>query len=218
MLPRKHAAMDRSHYSVGEEWMNITTHGFGFVLAIFGLILMLVRSQTAAEKISVAIYGASLALMFLSSAAYHACQNVDLRAVLRKVDHTAIYLLIAGSYTPFLLLSVGGLLGTIAMIVVWLIGIGGILFKVISGHRYPKVGVATYAAMGWLAILLIYPIYQSLTVSGFSLLVAGGVLYSLGIPFYMMKSHHYSHALWHIFVVAGAACHFFAVYYHVIGG
>jgi hemolysin III len=169
MLPRKHAAMDRSHYSVGEEWMNITTHGFGFVLAIFGLILMLVRSQTAAETISVAIYGASLALMFLSSAAYHACQNVDLRAVLRKVDHTAIYLLIAGSYTPFLLLSVGGLLGTIAMIVVWLIGIGGILFKVISGHRYPKVGVATYAAMGWLAILLIYPIYQSLTVGGFSL-------------------------------------------------
>lgn len=216
MFSKKSSVTEHSSYSIVEEWLNAGTHAIGFCLAVVGLIALVVKSDTIAENVSVLIYAVSLALMFLSSAVYHSIRKINVREVLRKIDHTAIYLLIAGTYTPFLVLSVGGTLGTIAMVVVWSIGIGGIVFKTTIGHRYPKIGVITYAVMGWLAVLLIYPIYQALSAGGFALLLAGGLCYSAGIPFYMLKSRHYTHAVWHLFVVAGAACHFFAIYTHVI--
>lgn len=110
----------------------------------------------------------------------------------------------------------GGNIGFYGSLVVWAIGIGGIVFKLTMGHKYPKVGVATYAIMGWFALFLIYPIYQSLSGTGFMLLLAGGIGYTLGIPFYMLKSRHFSHAIWHLFVVIGAGCHFFAIYYFIL--
>lgn len=216
MLPRKIASMDPSSYSVSEESINTITHALGFVLAIVGFVALIISSQNMAEYVISTVYGGSLAFMFLSSSVYHATKDIAWRKVLRKVDHTAIYLLIAGTYTPFLLLAVGGELGWYAAGTVWAIGIAGIVFKMLLGHKYPKLGVATYAVMGWLALFLIYPIYQALSTGGFTLLLAGGLCYSLGIPFYMMKSRHYSHALWHVFVVAGAACHFFAIYLYVL--
>jgi hemolysin III len=217
MLPKKAPSMDRNSYSVSEEWLSAGSHALGFIFALLGITALLFRSQTSSEALISVIYGTSLALMFLSSTVYHAVSEPATKAVLRKIDHTAIYLLIAGSYTPFLLLTVGGQLGVIALIVVWLVGLSGIGFKLTIGHKYPKLGVSTYAFMGWLAVLLIYPIYQSLSAAGFTLLLLGGICYSAGIPLYMLKSRHYSHALWHVFVVVGAACHFFAIYQHVIG-
>lgn len=216
MLPKK-LTLEHGHYSPREEWLNTSTHAVGFALAIVGLIAMVIKSESLIENVSAWVYATSLALMFLSSAIYHSVKSIDLRAILRKVDHTSIYLLIAGTNTPFLLLSVGGLLGGISLVVIWSIGIAGIIFKTTIGHKYPKIGVITYAVMGWLALLVIYPIYQGVSAGGFALLVAGGICYSAGIPFYMMKSRHYTHAVWHLFVVAGAACHFFAIYWHVIG-
>lgn len=218
MLPLKSSLEEHSAYSSLEESLNTTTHGLGFILAICGIVALMMRSTHVSEAAITLIYGLSLALLFLSSTLYHASTDISRKARLRKLDHTAIYLLIAGTYTPFLLLSVGGIMGEVALSVVWFIGISGIIFKLTIGHKYPKIAVSTYAVMGWLALLLIYPIYQSLSATGFTLLVAGGVCYSAGIPFYMMKNRHYSHALWHVCVVAGAACHFFAIYWHVLGG
>lgn len=216
MLPRKLSHTDHNSYSRLEEQINTMTHAIGFVLAIIGLVVLFIKSRTVAECIISVVYGLSLAFMFLSSSMYHATENIHWRAILRKVDHTAIYLLIAGTYSPFLLLAVGGQVGWYAAGAVWAIGIMGIAFKMLMGDKYPKLGVATYALMGWFALFLIYPIYQSLSASGFSLLVLGGLCYSLGIPFYMMKSRHYSHAVWHVFVVAGAACHFLAIYFYIL--
>jgi len=216
MLRLKSQDSDHDIYSIREERINAIMHGIGFVLAIVGLVALILKSQTVVACIISIVYGASLAFMFLSSTVYHTTTNVQRRLLLRTIDHTAIYLLIAGTYTPFLLLGVGGTLGFYSALVVWGIGIGGILFKLILGHKYPKVSIATYGIMGWLALFLIYPIYQSLSDIGFVLLVAGGVAYSLGIPFYLLKSRHYSHAIWHVFVVLGAACHFFSIYYFVI--
>jgi len=183
---------------------------------VIGLIALLLKSEGVNEIVVTSIYGASLALMFLSSSIYHAINHPVYKAVLRKVDHTAIYLLIAGSYTPFLVFAVPGKLGIVGLVVIWLVAIIGIGFKLIAGHKYPKISIVTYAVMGWLALFLIYPIYQALSGVGFSLLLIGGICYSAGIPLYLLKSRHYSHALWHIAVLAGAACHFFAIYYHVL--
>lgn len=216
MLPRKLDSIDPSTYSAREEFLNTASHALGFLFAIAGIVALLVKSSTLSEYIISLVYGLSLAFMFLCSSFYHAARDAHWRAILRKVDHIAIYFLIAGTYTPFLLLAVGGKLGLYAAITVWFIGVGGIVFKSVLGHRYPKIGVATYAIMGWLALFLIYPIYQALSGPGFTLLLAGGLCYTLGIPFYMAKSRHYSHALWHVLVFAGAACHFFAIYAYIL--
>lgn len=193
----------------------MVSHAIGFVLAILGLVFLLNKSDSSLDKIIATVYGVSLALMFLSSSFYHASHRSKIKKILRKIDHIAIYLLIAGSYTPFLLKSMDIWYAQIAALIIWLIAILGIVFKLALGNQYPKISISTYAVMGWLALFLIYPIYQSLSSLGFTLLVVGGLCYSAGIPLYLLKSRDFSHALWHIFVVAGAACHYFAIYFHV---
>lgn len=217
MLPKKTQEQLASNiYLPTEERLNALTHFAGFILALLGLLLLLLKSQTTKEAVVSTVYGLSLTSMFLSSTIYHSVQNKKYKLLFRKVDHIAIYLLIAGTYTPFLALAVASTTAYIGLFVVWLIGFLGIIFKIYFGHTYPKLSVSTYAAMGWLAILLIYPIYQSLSFSGFILLLIGGLCYSAGIPLYLLKSRHYSHALWHVFVFAGALCHFIAIYLHVL--
>lgn len=216
MLPLKHHSVDPNSYSLLEERLNVASHFLGFLLALVGLFILSSKSVSISESVSTAVYGTSLAFMFLSSSIYHSASRKDWRLFLRKVDHTAIYLLIAGTYTPFLVLTVGGTWGWIGLGIIWAVGLSGILFKLTIGHKYPKIGVTTYAIMGWLSLFLIYPIYQGLSLAGFTLLLVGGICYSAGIPLYMMKKRHYSHALWHLAVVAGAACHFFAIYLHVL--
>ncbi len=208
--------MQSGEYSVLEEILNAVSHAIGFVLAIVGSIALIVKAEGLSDLVVTSIYGASLAFMFLSSSIYHALKHPKYKSYLRKIDHTAIYLLIAGSYTPFLVYTVDGTLGTVGLIVIWIVGLTGVGFKLIAGPKYPKISITTYAIMGWLALFLIYPIYQSLSGVGFTLLLTGGICYSAGIPLYLMKSRHYSHALWHLAVLAGASCHFFAIYYHVI--
>jgi hemolysin III len=217
MLPKKTLEQLNSNiYSLGEERLSALSHAIGFVLALVGLIALVSKASSLTSTIVATVYGVSLALMFLTSTLYHNSSNEKSKMVLRRLDHIAIYLLIAGTYTPFLVIGVGTSLAYIGLAVVWGIGFLGIFFKLYFGHKYPKLSISTYAAMGWLAILLIYPIYQSLSTAGFTLLLVGGLCYSAGIPLYLLKSRHYSHALWHFCVVAGAACHFIAIYEYVL--
>jgi hemolysin III len=203
-------------YSTREEMLNGLSHSLGFLLSVAGLIALLVKAENFQEVLVSAVYGCSLALLFLTSTLYHSSRDVKRKLLLRKLDHIAIYLLIAGTYTPFLVLGVSTPLALIGLGVVWAIGLLGILFKLYFGHQYPKLSITTYALMGWLALFLIYPIYMALSTAGFTLLIAGGICYSAGIPLYLLKSRHYSHAAWHFFVVAGATCHFIAIYEYVL--
>ena len=203
-------------YSAPEECLNCISHGLGCVFAIMGLVYLLTAaSSTMAVTVS-AIYGSSLILMFLSSTIYHAVTSPELKFKFKIIDHSAIYLLIAGTYTPFLLLGLGSELGMLATVVIWSIGLFGIGFKIIAQGAYPKISVATYLLMGWLALVLIYPLYQSLAPGAFWLLLAGGLCFSVGVLFYVAKKVKYTHAVWHIFVVAGCACHYFSIYHYLL--
>jgi len=203
-------------YSVLEEWLNSVSHGLGLIAAIIGCAFMLQKAEGALTVSAAAIYGITLILMFLSSTLYHATSHEKTKAWLKLFDHSAIYLLIAGTYTPFLLISIGGMLGMVMTGVVWSLAIGGVAFKLIAQHKYPKVSVMTYLAMGWIALGLIYPLYMALPSAGLWLLVAGGLSFSIGVCFYVAKKVKYTHAIWHIFVIGGCGCHYLSIYYYVV--
>ena len=203
-------------YSPLEEWLNTFTHGLGVIAATVGLIFLLLKVEGIYGQFACLIYGLSMILMFLSSTLYHWAKSPNLKALLKVVDHCAIYLLIAGTYTPFMLLAIGGWVGLAGMIIVWSIALVGITCKIFANQRFPKLSVITYLLMGWIAIFFIYPLYNALTTQGLWLLVAGGLCYTVGVLFYVAKKVQFTHAIWHVFVVAGCICHFFSIYYHVI--
>jgi hemolysin III len=203
-------------YSPLEERLNTVSHGLGVIAAIVGLILLLMRVNGIYGQLACWIYGLSMILMFLSSTLYHSAKSPNVKALLKVIDHSAIYLLIAGTYTPLMVLAIGGWVGLMGMIIVWSIALVGITFKIFANQRFPKLSVITYLLMGWLAVFFIYPLYNALTTQGLWLLVAGGLCYTIGVLFYVAKKVQYTHAIWHVFVVAGCVCHFFAIYDHVI--
>ncbi|GAB5381791.1 MAG: hemolysin III family protein [Aliiglaciecola sp.] len=203
-------------YSLKEEVLNAMSHGVGLVFAIVGLVYLLLRSESTLAVTSSAIYGASLTLMFLASTIYHSVTGVNAKQVFKLLDHSAIYILIAGTYTPFLAVSIGGWVGWLSIAVIWSIALFGVVFKCFVRHRFPKISVITYLVMGWLAVLLIYPLYQSVPGVGLLLLVAGGLCFSIGVIFYVKKHIKFTHAIWHLFVIAGCTCHYFSIYYFVL--
>lgn len=185
-------------------------------LAVAGLVLLVNESHNILAVTASTIYGISLITMFLASTVYHSVHHVEAKKFFKLLDHCAIYLLIAGTYTPFLILAIGGWLGWSALLVIWLIAVFGVTFKCIAGSKYPKVSLFTYLAMGWLAIFMAYPFYLALPITGLALLVAGGLCFSFGVFFYVAKTTRFTHVIWHLFVVAGCACHYFSVYYFVL--
>ena len=203
-------------YSALEERLNSVSHGIGFVAAIVGLVFLLLRAEHSLAVAAAAVYGATLILMFLSSTLYHAISHTKAKGLLKLFDHSAIYLLIAGTYTPLMLVSIGGLLGITMTAVIWTLALAGVAFKLIAQHRFPKVSVATYLLMGWIALGMIYPLYIALPGAGLWLLFAGGLLFSVGVIFYVAKSKPFTHAIWHLFVLGGCSCHFFSIYYFVV--
>jgi hemolysin III len=203
-------------YSPLEELLNTFTHGLGAIAAIVGLIFMLLKVEGIYGQFACLVYGLSMILMFLSSTFYHWAKSPNLKALLKVIDHSAIYLLIAGTYTPFMLLAIGGWVGLTGMIIVWSIALVGITCKIFANQRFPKLSVITYLLMGWIAIFFIYPLYNALNTYGLWLLVAGGLCYTVGVLFYVAKKNQFTHAIWHMFVVVGCMCHFFSIYYHVI--
>ncbi|KXI28375.1 PAQR family membrane homeostasis protein TrhA [Paraglaciecola hydrolytica] len=203
-------------YSAVEERFNALTHGLGFIAAVVGLVFLLIKAQGIYAQLVVSIYAVSMLMMFLSSTLYHGVSLPHLKQIFKIIDHVAIYLLIAGTYTPFMLLSVGGWMGVTATVLIWLVALTGILFKCFARGRFPKLSVITYLLMGWFAVLFVYPLYQALAAEGFWLLVLGGLCYTVGVGFYVAKHKQFTHAIWHAFVVAGCLSHFFAIYHYVI--
>lgn len=209
-------SLPKRAYSVAEEWLNSISHGLACVAAIVGLVFMLLRAENSISVTASAVYGGTLIFMFLSSTIYHAVTHQKAKGLLKLFDHSAIYLLIAGTYTPLTLVAIGGLLGVIATAFIWVLAIAGVAFKMIARHRFPKVSVVTYLIMGWIVVGLIYPLYQAMPGSGLWLIVAGGLCFSIGVLFYVAKSKKYTHAIWHLFVIGGCSCHYFSIYYYVV--
>lgn len=196
-----------------EELWNAISHGIGFVLSIPALVILIIKGAqtgTAIHVVSYSIFGASMLLLFLMSTLLHSLP-VKVKKLFSIFDHSAIYILIAGTYTPFLLVSLRGALGWTLFGIIWGLAILGILFKVFFIHRYEFVSLIFYIVMGWLIIFAIKPLIESITLPGFLYLLAGGLLYTIGAVFYAWRRIPYNHAIWHVFVIAGSACMYFSV-------
>jgi len=189
------------------------------VFGIVGLVLLLVQAGElnagAIVITSYSLYGGSMILLFLASTLYHAIPQPRAKRWLKKVDHCAIYLLIAGTYTPFLLVGLNSPLARGLMIVIWGLALLGILFKLTIAHRFKILSVATYLVMGWLSLIVIYQLAIKLEAGGVALLALGGIVYSLGVIFYVSRRVPFNHAIWHGFVLGGSVCHFLAIYFYV---
>lgn len=207
-------------YSLAEEIANSISHGIGCIFGIVGLILLLSQALEAkADALAVtsySLYGGSMILLFLASTLYHAVPNPRAKFWLKKLDHCAIYLLIAGTYTPFLLVGLKSPLAHGLMVVIWALALAGIIFKLIFIHRFKVLSLVTYLLMGWLSVIVIYQLAMKLAPGGIWLLAAGGIIYTLGVIFYVAKRIPYNHAIWHGFVLGGSVCHFLAIYLYVL--
>jgi len=211
-------ASPRSSFLVAEI-ANSITHGIGFALSVVGLTLMVAVAAINGDARSVvacSIYGTTLALLYLASTLYHSVHSPRMKQVLRVIDHSAIYLLIAGTYTPFTLISLRGAWGWSIFGVVWGLAVAGIFFTIFFIGRWRGVSVAIYLAMGWISIIAVKPLLANLSIGGFRWLLAGGLAYTVGVIFYAWKTLPFHHAIWHLFVMLGSACHFFAVMFHIV--
>jgi len=202
-----------------EELANSLTHGFGLALSIAGFIVLVALAAmrgSAWRIIGCAVYGSTLICLYTASTLYHGIRSRRLKRVLKICDHSAIYLLIAGTYTPFLLVNLRGGWRWSLFGVIWGLAMAGILFKVWFVEHFSVLSTMVYLLMGWLALLAIKPMLLSVPHSGLLWLLAGGVLYTVGVVFYAWKIVPYNHAIWHGFVIAGSTCHYFAVLCSVI--
>lgn len=206
-------------YSHGEEIANAVTHGLGAAAAIVGMTLLLAKGIPVLDGwqvAAIAVYGASLVTLFLASTLYHAIPNPRAKDILKRVDHGAIYVLIAGTYTPFMSISLHSTSAHVLLAVVWAMALVGVVFKIFFVHRFRWLSLSTYLLMGWLSLFVVYELWHALPRPGFVLLLAGGVCFTVGAVFYAMKSVRYTHAIWHLWVVAGAACHCVAIGAYVV--
>ena len=206
-------------YTLGEEIANAITHGIGAVLSIVGLTLLIVFAALYGDIwhiVGVSVYGTSLVLLYLTSTLYHCFQAPPVKAVLRKCDHAAIYLLIAGTYTPILLVKLRTTWGVGLLIALWLMACAGIVFKIYFIDDYDKWATLAYVLMGWSAVLVMRDVVAALAGPGLVWLAAGGVFYTLGVPFYLWNRLPYNHAIWHVFVLAGSICHYFSILFYVV--
>ena len=206
-------------YSLGEEIANSVTHGIGAVLAIAGLAVLTAFAAlngNSAHVTSCAIFGAAMVLCYMTSTLYHAIPNERARPVMQALDHAAIFLLIAGTYTPFMLVTIGGTTGWAMLTLVWTLAISGIVARLALRGRRHNLIVALYIIIGWTAVLIIEPLIASLSTAGLALLVGGGIAYTVGVIFYKWESLRYGHAVWHGFVLTGSALHYFAILFYVI--
>lgn len=200
--------------TVAEEVANAVTHGVGAALAVAALPVMVVtavRHGTAADVVGGAVFGATLILLYLASTVYHAVPAGRWKERLRRVDHSAIFLLIAGTYTPFTLGVLGGGWGWSLFGVVWGLAVVGVAHKVAAGVRWPRLSTALYVGMGWLVLVAGPALWTRIPTEGLIPLVLGGVAYTAGVAFYAAPRMRYAHAVWHLFVLAGSALHVVAV-------
>ncbi|KUP06492.1 hemolysin D [Bacillus coahuilensis m2-6] len=201
-----------------EEIANAITHGIGFLLSIPALVLLIlfaVQRGTAWHVVSFTIFGTTMIILYFFSTMLHSFRPSKAKRFFAILDHSAIYLLIAGTYTPFLLVSIRGALGWTLFGIIWGLAIGGIVFKFIFVDRFNLISTLFYILMGWMIIIAIRPLYESITGTGFTLLLIGGILYSFGAIFYIWEKLPYNHAIWHLFVIAGSSFMYFCILLYV---
>lgn len=209
-------------YSIGEEIFNSITHGIGVGLAIAGLVLLIVRAVQKAPVeflgsyvTGVSIFGASMIILYLMSTLYHALTPYGAKKVFAIFDHCSIYILIAGTYTPFCLAFLRGALGWTIFGIIWGLAVLGIVFYAIFGSRMRVLSVITYVLMGWLIIFAFKPMKNALSQTSLAFLLSGGVAYMVGVIFYAMKKIKWTHCIWHLFVLMGTVLHFFSVMFAI---
>ncbi|MBP5534184.1 MAG: hemolysin III family protein [Alphaproteobacteria bacterium] len=202
-------------YTGVEELLNSLVHGIGILLSIAGLVILVAIAALRSDAwavVSCAIFGCSLILMYSMSTIYHAIQNKNVKKYLKKCDHIAIYYLIAGSYTPFLLVLMRGALGWSLFGIIWGLALLGTILKLILPANGTKLwSVGLYLGMGWMVVIASGRLVEVISKTGLTFLILGGLFYTLGIVFYVWKSRKYTHAIWHSFVLLGSIMHFFAV-------
>ena len=209
--PLKHTT-----YPAAEERINIYSHGLGLIASFIALLLLTLKASGMLQLVSVVVFAASLIALYGSSTIYHSTQNVTRRAWLRTVDHSMIYVLIAGSYTPLALLVLKGPVGWTIFGVSWAMAATGIVIKLFHTGKYNKISTAMYVFMGWVIVFAIKPLAANLSSEGLTWLFAGGVFYTVGALFYSIRKMPYGHATFHVFTLSGSACHFVCVYYFVL--
>jgi len=208
-----------TRYNQTEEMASSIIHGLGAGLAVAALALLVSLAGKIGDPwkvVSFSIYGGTLIMLYLSSTLYHAFHNPRIKRIFRHLDHCSIYLLIAGTYTPFTLVNLRGRWGWTLFVLIWGLAIVGIVMTTVLMDRSRVLGGLIYIGMGWLAIVAIKPLVQSMPAAGMYWLVAGGLAYTVGVVFYIWKKLSYNHAVWHLFVLAGSACHFVAIYRYVL--
>lgn len=206
--------------SAAEEIANALTHGVGLLASLVGLPFLVLSALSRGERAAVigaSVFGATLVALYAASTFYHAVPHPELKRKLRVVDHAAIYLLIAGTYTPFTLGVLRGALGWTLFGVVWTLAALGVMFKVaFGGGAFAKLSTIVYVAMGWIAVIAIKPMIQTMDHAGLVLLFGGGLFYTGGVVFYIDKRRSWTHPVWHLFVLGGSVCHYFAVLFYAM--
>lgn len=206
-------------YSIGEEIAHTITHGIGALLSIAGLVVLVsfaTLNGNAWHIVSSSIYGASLVVLYSASSLYHGIPHPRAKSILQQFDHAAIYLLIAGTYTPFLLVSLRGAWGWSLLVIIWSIALFGATLEFLNLPKLKKMSLGLYLGLGWIVVVAIKPMLDRVETGGLILLLLGGLSYSLGVIFYIRHKMPYNHAIWHLFVLAGSVLHFFSILFYVI--
>ena len=212
-------ALQNKTYSTGEEIANSITHGIGTALSIAGLIILVVlaaRQGDAWKIVSFSIYGTSLILLYLASTLYHSFSNEKIKRILKMIDHSSIYILIAGTYTPFMLISLRGPWGWSIFGSIWVLALIGIIFKFYFIGKVLKLSLIIYILMGWLCTIALKEMLIKIPAGGLFLLALGGVFYTGGVVFYVWHKLPYNHAVWHLFVLAGSISHYFSILFYIL--
>jgi len=208
-----------TYYDLSEEKVNIVTHAIGLLLSIAALVLLIIHASSngsARHIVSFTIFGASMILLYSASTLYHYSQTPNLRRKLNILDHASIYVLIAGTYTPFTLVTLKGALGWTIFGITWGIALVGIFLKLFYTGKYDKISTIAYVAMGWIIIFAVKPLIESLPLNGLYWLLAGGIFYTIGAVLYSIKKIKFNHAIFHVFVLLGSFSHFMAIYFYVL--
>ncbi len=210
---------NNTYYEHKEEQLNVISHAIGLVLSIVALVFLVVYSVkfgTATHIVSFSIYGTSLIVLYSASTFYHYSKSPILRSRLNIFDHSAIYVLIAGTYTPFTLVVLQGWVGWTIFGISWGLALVGIVLKLFYTGKYDKISTIAYVLMGWLIIIAIKPLIDNFSFNGLIWLLFGGIFYTIGALLFMIHSLKYNHAIFHIFVLLGSFCHFMAIFYYVL--
>ncbi|APT19177.1 hemolysin III [Amylolactobacillus amylotrophicus DSM 20534] len=205
-------------YNIVNETFGAVTHGIGFFLSVAGLVMLIIKTipeHDTLKLVSFIIYGSSLILLYLFSTLYHSLVFTRARHVFQIFDHSSIFILIAGSYTPYTLVGVGGRFGWIMFVLIWVLAVLGILYKIFLVGKYGKFETILYIIMGWLVILASKPLVATLGPTGFMLLVSGGVAYTFGALLYSMRNVPFIHVIWHIFVMLGSILMYFSILFYL---